>query len=83
MTRVAKVEPISEDRGDAIVVSGWRVLDVTDMDAPKEVSRHDQEPEAIQAARRFEAETAGEPGSDADDTQDYDASRADSGKPEV
>lgn len=83
MTRTARVEPISEDRGDAIIVSGWRVVDVTDMDAPKEVSRHDREPEAIEAARRFEAQSTSEPGSDADDTQDYDASRADSGKPEV
>ncbi|MBZ5488072.1 hypothetical protein HW452_11115 [Halomonas aquamarina] len=80
MTRTARVEPISDDQGDAIIVSGWRVMDVTDLDAPREISRHDQEPEAIEAARRFEAETSSEPGSDPDDTQDYDGSQMDVGK---
>ncbi|WP_447553555.1 hypothetical protein [Vreelandella sp. EE22] len=80
MTRTARVEPVSEDQEDAIVVLAWRVVDVTDPDAPQEISSHDTEPEAIEAARLFEAETSSEPGSDPDDTQDYDASRADSGK---
>lgn len=80
MTRIARVEPISKDRGDAIIVSGWRVMDVTQPDAPVEVSRHDHEPQAIEAARRFEAETSSEPGSAPDDTQDYDASQPNLGK---
>lgn len=80
MTRTARVEPVSEDQGDAIIVSGWRVVDVTEPDAPQEISRHDTEPQAIEAARRFEAETAHEPGSAPDDTQDYDASDPNAGK---
>lgn len=80
MTRTARVEPVSEDQGDAIIVSGWRVVDVTEPDAPQEISRHDTEPQAIEAARRFEAETAHEPGSASDDTQDYDASDPNAGK---
>lgn len=73
MTHTARVEPVTEEREDAILVSGWRVVDVTDADNPTEVSRHDTEPEAIDAARRFEGRSAREPGSAPDDTQDYDA----------
>ncbi|PRY63515.1 hypothetical protein B0H98_108110 [Vreelandella songnenensis] len=80
MTHTARVEPVSEDQEDAIIVLAWRVVDVTDPDAPQEISRHDSEPEAIEAARLFEAETSNEPGSDPDDTQDYDASQRDVGK---
>lgn len=35
MTRTARVEPISREQEDAIIVSGWRVVDVTEPDAPK------------------------------------------------
>ena len=80
MTRTTRIEPISEDQEDAIIILAWRVVDMTDPDAPQEISRHDSEPEAIEAARRFEAETSSEPGSDPDDTQDYDASQANVGK---
>lgn len=74
MTRTARVEPIKEEREDSILVSGWRVVDVSDPDGPAEVSRHDNEPEAIEAARNFERTTSSEPGSDPDDDQDYDSS---------
>lgn len=74
MTRTARVEPIKEEQGDHILVSGWRVVDVTEPSGPKEISRHEYEPEAIQAARDYERETSNEPGSDPDDTQDYDSS---------
>lgn len=80
MTRTARVEPISHQREDAIIVSGWRVVDVTDPSAPQEVSQHESEPQAIDAARRFEADTAQEPGSAPDDTQNYDASDENVGK---
>lgn len=74
MTRTARVEPIQEEQGESILVSGWRVVDVTDPNGPSEVSRHETEPEAIQAARNYEGETSNEPGSDPDDNQDYDSS---------
>lgn len=80
MTRTTRVEPVGEDQEDAIIGLAWRVIDVTDPDAPQEISRHDLEPEAIEAARLYEAESSNEPGSDPDDTQDYDASREDVGK---
>ncbi|MCE8019204.1 hypothetical protein HOP51_03590 [Halomonas sp. MCCC 1A11036] len=80
MTRTARVEPIKEESREAILVSGWRVLDVTDPDLPQEISRHDTEPEAIEAARQYEHETSLEPGSPPDDTQDYDASDPQGGK---
>ncbi|WP_104203497.1 hypothetical protein [Billgrantia saliphila] len=80
MTRTARVEPIREDRQEATVVSGWRVVDVTDPNLPQEISRHETEPEAIRAARDFEHETSLQPGSDPDDTQDYDASDPQGGK---
>ncbi|WP_136066356.1 hypothetical protein [Modicisalibacter radicis] len=73
MTHTARVEPITRHREDATMLAGWRVVDVTDPDAPVEVSRHDNEPEAIEAARDFERQTAREPGSARDDDQDYDA----------
>lgn len=74
MTRTARVEPIKEEHEDSILVSGWRVVDVSDPNRATEVSRHDTEPEAIAAAREYERETSKEPGSDPDDTQDYDSS---------
>ncbi|GHA87018.1 hypothetical protein [Modicisalibacter luteus] len=74
MTHTARVEPIKEDRGEHYLISGWRVVDVTMPDSPREVSRHETEPEAIEAARQFEASTSSEPGSDPDDNQDYDSS---------
>ncbi|SFU76536.1 hypothetical protein [Halomonas korlensis] len=74
MTRTARVEPITEENREAILVSGWRVVDVTDSDNPQEISRHDSEPDAITAARDYERKTSREPGSAPDDTQDYDAS---------
>ncbi|QJQ96544.1 MULTISPECIES: hypothetical protein [Halomonadaceae] len=80
MTRTARVEPINEEREEAIIVSGWRVVDVTNPDLPQEISRHDSEPQAIQAARQFENDTSSEPGSAPDDTQDYDASDVNGGK---
>lgn len=80
MTRIAKVEPVSKQQDNSIIVSGWRVVDVTLADAPHEISQHETEPEAIEAARRFEAESSQEPGSQPDDTQDYDASDAQAGK---
>lgn len=80
MTRTARVEPITQETQDAILVSGWRVLDVTDPDTPQEISRHDTEPEAIRAARDYEHDTSNEPGSAPDDTQDYDASDPQGGK---
>ena len=80
MTRVARVEPITHKRGDKLFISGWRVMDVTVPDAPKELSQHEHEPQAIEAARNFEAETAQEPNSSLDDTQDYDASDPQAGK---
>jgi hypothetical protein len=80
MTRTAKVEPIQRETQEAILVSGWRVVDVTDPDQPQEISRHDSEPEAIRAARDYEHETSLEPGSPPDDTQDYDASDPQGGK---
>lgn len=81
MTRTARVEPIKEDENqEAIVVSGWRVIDVTDPDQPQEISRHATEPEAIRAAREYEHKTSFEPGSAPDDTQDYDASDPQGGK---
>lgn len=74
MTRTARVEPIiKEERDDSILVSGWRVVDVSDPNGPTEVSRHDNEPEAIEAARSFEYATSSEPGSDPNDDQDYDS----------
>lgn len=80
MTRTARVEPISKKQQDVIIVSGWRVVDVTDPDAPQEISQHETEPQAIEAARRFEAEFSHEPDSAPDDTQDYDASDPNAGK---
>lgn len=80
MTRTTRVDPVGEDQGDAIIGLAWRVIDVTDPDAPQEISRHALESEAIEAARLYESETSSEPGSDPDDTQDYDASREDVGK---
>lgn len=80
MTRVARVEPITHQRGDKLLISGWRVVDVTVPDAPQEVSQHENEPQAIEAARNFEAETAQELGSSPDDTQDYEASDPQAGK---
>ncbi|QTP54974.1 hypothetical protein HNO51_09960 [Billgrantia sulfidoxydans] len=80
MTRTARVEPIRGESREAVLVSGWRVLDVTDPDLPQEISRHDTEPEAIEAARQYEHETSLEPGSPPDDTQDYDASDPQGGK---
>ncbi|QOR38747.1 hypothetical protein HNO52_09670 [Billgrantia diversa] len=80
MTRTARVEPITEESRDAVMVSGWRVVDVTDPNLPQEISRHDNEPEAIRAARAYEHETSLEPGSPPDDTQDYDASDTQGGK---
>ncbi|SFH71917.1 hypothetical protein [Modicisalibacter xianhensis] len=74
MTHTARVEPIKEDGGDHYLISGWRVVDVTVADSPREISRHESEPEAIEAARRFEGQTSSEPGSDPDDNQDYDSS---------
>ncbi|MDW5378379.1 hypothetical protein R6258_15750 [Halomonas sp. HP20-15] len=73
MTHTARVEPITQEQEDATMLAGWRVVDVTDPDAPVEISRHDTEPEAIQAARDFERQTAYETGSAPDDNQDYDA----------
>lgn len=73
MTRTARVEPIKEERENSILISGWRVVDVSAPNHP-EVSRHDTEPEAIAAAREYERETSQEPGSDPDDTQDYGSS---------
>ncbi|MBP5978933.1 MAG: hypothetical protein KA748_01860 [Halomonas sp.] len=80
MTRTARVEPISREQEDAIIVSGWRVVDVTEPDNPQEISQHETEPQAIEAARHFEAETSHEPGSAPDDTQDYEASDPNAGK---
>ena len=80
MTRTTRVEPVSEDQEDAIMGLAWRVIDVTDPDAPQEISRHNLEPEAIEAARLYEAEPSNEPGSDPDDTQDDDASQEGVGK---
>ena len=74
MTHTARVEPIKEDRGEHYLISGWRVVDVTAPDGSREISRHESEPEAIEAAREFEASTSREPGSDPDDIQDYDSS---------
>lgn len=74
MTRTARVEPIKEEREESILISGWRVVDVTDADNPTEISRHEYEPEAIEAARNYERDTSNEPGSAPDDTQDYDGS---------
>lgn len=74
MTRTARVEPITEEQDDSILLSGWRVVDVSDPSGPTEISRHDNEPEAIEAARSFERATSNEPGSDPDDNQDYDSS---------
>ncbi|MEC9483164.1 MAG: hypothetical protein UMU75_07530 [Halomonas sp.] len=74
MTHTARVEPIKEDRGEHYLVTGWRVVDVSNPAGPREVSRHESEPEAIEAARLFERKTSYEPGSDPDDNQDYDAS---------
>ncbi|EHA15469.1 hypothetical protein [Halomonas sp. HAL1] len=80
MTRVARVEPISQKRDNKLIISGWRVIDVTEPSEPQEISQHETEPQAIDAARRFEAKTAEELGSDPDDTQDYDASDEQAGK---
>lgn len=80
MTRTVRVEPIKEESREAVVVAGWKVVDVTDTDLPQEISRHDTEPEAIEAARQYEHETSLEPGSPPDDTQDYDASDPQGGK---
>ncbi|WP_445157773.1 hypothetical protein [Halomonas sp. E14] len=80
MTRTARVEPITEEQPEAILVSGWRVVDVTDPSSPQEISRHETEPEAIRAAREYEHETTQEPDSSPDDTQDYDASDPKGGK---
>lgn len=80
MTRIAKVEPISKKQENKLIISGWRVVDVTVSNAPKEISQHESEPQAIEAARRFEAETSHELGSEPDDTQDYDASDEQAGK---
>lgn len=80
MTRIARVEPISKKRENKIIISGWRVVDVTVPDAPQEISQHESEPQAIEAARRFEAHTSQEQGSAPDDTQDYDASDPQAGK---
>ena len=80
MTRVARVEPITKKRDDKLIISGWRVIDVTVPEAPQEISQHESEPQAIEAARFFEAKTAQESGSAPDDTQDYDASDEQAGK---
>ncbi|MGQ7261611.1 hypothetical protein [Vreelandella sp. V005] len=80
MTHVARVEPITHKRGDKLFISGWRVVDVTVPDAPQELSQHENEPQAIEAARNFEAKTAQELDSSPDDTQDYDASDPQAGK---
>lgn len=74
MTRIARVEPITQEREDSFLVSGWKVVDVSEPNNEIEISRHASEPEAIAAARNYEGETSNEPGSDADDTQDYDSS---------
>ena len=37
MTRTAKVEPIQRETQEAILVSGWRVVDVTDPHQPQEI----------------------------------------------
>ncbi|RXE47616.1 hypothetical protein [Chromohalobacter israelensis] len=74
MTRTARVEPITQETQESIQVSGWRVMDVTDPNAMREVSQHDTEPQAIEAARNYERETSNEPGSQPDDTQDYESS---------
>ena len=74
MTRTARIEPIKEETQENILLSGWRVVDVTDPNEKREVSRHDTEPQAIEAARYYERETSNEPGSQPDDTQDYDGS---------
>lgn len=79
MTRTFRVEPITEERDETYLV-GWRVVDVTNPDFPTEVSRHDTEPEAIEAARNYERDSTNEPGSSPDDTQDYDASDPNAGK---
>lgn len=73
MTRTARVEPIQEEREESILITGWRVVDVTDQHNYIEISRHEGEPEAIQAARNYERDTSNEPGSEPDDTQDYDS----------
>ncbi|MGM0825101.1 MAG: hypothetical protein ACQEUY_10300 [Pseudomonadota bacterium] len=80
MTRTARKEPISEEQAAAIIISGWRVIDVTPPDAPKEIFRHDRKPETIEAARRFEAEASNESGPDLDDTHGDDASQTNAGK---
>ncbi|MDQ7734821.1 hypothetical protein QT231_19110 [Halomonas sp. SpR1] len=80
MTRVARVEPMLKKQGNKLIASGWKVVDVTDIGAPEEISQHDSEPQAIEAARRFEAKTAQELNSDPDSTQDYDASDEQAGK---
>lgn len=74
MTRTARVEPITEETQESIQVFGWRVMDVTDPNEMREVSQHDTEPQAIEAARNYERETSNEPGSQPDDTQDYEGS---------
>jgi len=74
MTRTARIEPIEEGTQENGQVSGWRVVDVTDPDETREVSRHDTEPQAIEAARHYERDTSNEPGSEPDDTQDYEGS---------
>ncbi|MEC8917517.1 MAG: hypothetical protein VX796_07855 [Pseudomonadota bacterium] len=74
MTRTARIEPITEETQESIIVSGWRVVDVTDPNGKREISRHETEPQAIEAARNYERETSSEPGSQPDDTQDYDGS---------
>lgn len=80
MTRTTCKEPINEEQAEAIIISGWRVIDVTPPDAPKEIFRHDHKPETIEAPRRFEAEASNESGPDPDDTHDDDASQTNVGK---
>ncbi|SNY96881.1 hypothetical protein [Halomonas sp. hl-4] len=67
MVRTTRIEPISEEQAEAIIISGWRVIDVT-------------QPEAIEVARRFKTKTSNKPGADPDATQDYDASQTNVGK---
>lgn len=57
MARTTRKEPISEEQAEAIIISGWRVIDVT-------------QPGAIKSMRRFETKTSREQGNDLDDVQD-------------
>ncbi|MCL7931072.1 hypothetical protein [Halomonas llamarensis] len=79
MARTTRKEPISEEQAEAIIITGWRVIDVTPPSAPKEITRHDHEPDAIEVARRFETKPPNEPGSVPDGTQDDDASQTNMG----